>query len=118
MAKKRSPKKVAKKTTKNSVNKFDQPAITQKESIIGMSLSDQDLKGKYCNLAVIKHTEREFVFDFFLSIDNHNFLSSRVITNPKHAKEICDVLANNLKGYEARYGQILPKTEKKAERKK
>ena len=83
-----------------------------------MRLSDQDLKGKYCNLAVIKHTEREFVFDFFLSIDNHNFLSSRVITNPKHAKEICDVLANNLKGYEARYGQILPKTEKKAERKK
>lgn len=118
MAKKGISKKVTKKTGKNSVSKLVQPVIAQKESIYGMSVSGQDLKGKYCNLAMIKHTEREFIFDFFLSIDNHNFLSSRVITNPKHAKEICDVLANNLKRYENRYGQILPKTEKKTKRKK
>ena len=66
----------------------------------------ESLEGKYCNIAVIKHTTREFIIDFIFNVEEHTSLVSRVITNPKHAKEIYEVLGINIKQYEDNYGKI------------
>jgi hypothetical protein len=64
------------------------------------------IAGDYCNIAVVHHTEREFVLDFIFAIANQHSLVSRVITNPQHVKKFCEVLGNNIKQYEKKFGEI------------
>ena len=109
----RVTKKVNIESTKKGRAKHVKLENVQKEAMIGYRVSDEEFRGKYCNVAVIKHTEREFVFDFLLLLDSQSVLSSRIITNPKHAKQISEVLSNNIKIYEKHFGQILLGTEKK-----
>ena len=65
--------------------------------------------GVYCNVAAIHHTRREFVLDFVFVLFGDAQVTSRVITSPQHAKEIYDIMGDNIKKYEAKYGQIEPK---------
>ena len=67
------------------------------------------LLGNYSNLAVISHTEREFVFDFALAVRNQSVLASRVITSPHHAKKVFEALGTNIKRYEETFGEIKDK---------
>jgi hypothetical protein len=71
---------------------------------IGASL--QQVLGHYANVAVIKHTKREFVFDFLFATEPSPFLAARVITSPAHAKAIHKVLGQNIERYEKTFGNI------------
>jgi len=71
-------------------------------------------QGKYCNVASIKHSLREFIFDFIWSIENRNLLTARIITNPGHAKEIYEALGKNIEHYEKAHGKIQVGREKKS----
>ena len=73
---------------------------------VEIQASRDELLGNYCNVAMIKHTKREFALDFLLRIDNYTILASRVITSPQHAKEIYKVLGSNIGQYEKQYGEI------------
>lgn len=73
---------------------------------IGLHASQDMLKGTYCNVATIKHTTREFILDFVLGVDNLHTLVSRVITSPAHAKQLAEVLTQNIAQYEKRFGEI------------
>ena len=66
-------------------------------------------EGKYCNLAIIRHTPNEFIFDFVFAIQGEGQLVSRVQTSPQHAKKILDALGENIKGYEKQFGPIFDK---------
>jgi hypothetical protein len=66
----------------------------------------EQLAGNYCNVAVIKHNKREFVFDFFSHVEEARILLSRIITSPQHAKAIHRVLAINIEKYEKTYQKI------------
>ena len=66
----------------------------------------EDFIGKYANLALIQHSAREFVLDFFLRVENETVLSSRIITNPQHAKALHKALSENIKRYEDSFGEI------------
>jgi hypothetical protein len=66
----------------------------------------EQLQGKYCNVAVIQHTKREFVFDYILRVGNNGVFVSRIITSPEHAKAIYDVLGKNIQQYENTFGKI------------
>lgn len=79
------------------------------EVAIEVQASRDELQGNYCNVAIIKHTKREFVLDFLLRIDNYSVLASRVITSPQHAKEIYKALGENIGRYEKQYGEIILK---------
>ena len=67
---------------------------------------EDQIVGKYCNLAIIRHTNREFVLDFISAVDVQRVLVSRIITSPEHAKELHKVLGANIQRYEKKFKQI------------
>ncbi|MHA1290990.1 MAG: DUF3467 domain-containing protein [Candidatus Thorarchaeota archaeon] len=111
MAKKKA-KKTSKKTVKAKVKRVtktkDKPTqpIIKKEDTLAILAKEDKLAGNYCNVAMISHTEREFVLDFIFAIANQHTLTSRVITSPQHMKKIYEVLGGNIKQYEKRFGEI------------
>ena len=71
--------------------------------------ADEDIaQGIYADMAVVTHTETEFVFDFiFLPPGQPNARTvSRVISTAVHAKRFCQALRENLKIYESRFGAV------------
>ena len=66
--------------------------------------------GQYANLAAIRHSWEEFIFDFaFLFPDGPlGKLVSRVILSPAHAKRFLEALQANIKRYEDGFGTIVP----------
>jgi hypothetical protein len=83
----------------------------ERQEVKLVQATSDKILGNYCNVAVIKHTIREFVLDFLLVLDNNSVLASRVITSPQHAKELSQVLGQNIEKYEKKYGQIVLKRE-------
>lgn len=106
MAKKKVLKKAYKKK-KLKANKVATPLEEQarKEGMPVFAKEDM-LSGNYSNVAVISHTEREFVLDFIFAFTNQHSLVSRVITSPQHVKKIYEVLGENIKRYEKKFGGI------------
>jgi len=79
-----------------------QPAQVQIE------IDEQTAQGVYANLAMITHNETEFVFDFiYLQPQAPKAkVRARIITSPLHAKRFLKALEDNLKKYEAHFGQL------------
>jgi hypothetical protein len=65
-------------------------------------------RGLYTNLALITHSETEFLLDFlFLQPQSTKTkVLTRLITSPVHAKRLLWALKENLDKYEARHGTI------------
>ena len=74
--------------------------------MLPVTASQEEMKGRYTNMAVINHTSREFMFDFFLTQENMNLLVSRLLTSPQHAKVFHEVLGANIEKYEKKHGVI------------
>ncbi len=66
--------------------------------------------GHYANLAAIRHSREEFIFDFaFLFPDGPmGKLVGRMILSPAHAKRFLEALQANVKRYEDNFGTIVP----------
>ena len=66
--------------------------------------------GQYSNLAAIRHSREEFIFDFAFLYPGGPFgkLVSRVILSPAHAKRFLEALLANIKRYEDNFGTIVP----------
>jgi hypothetical protein len=66
--------------------------------------------GHYANLAAIRHSREEFIFDFaFLFPDGPmGKLVGRMILSPAHAKRFMEALQANIKRYEDTFGTIIP----------
>jgi len=79
----------------------------EKKTQVKIEIETKDVKGEYCNMAGIHHSESEFVFDFAFVLGNQGKMVSRVITNPKHAKAISLAIIDNIKKYEAKHGEIM-----------
>lgn len=65
-------------------------------------------RGIYTNLALITHSETEFLIDYlFLQPQTAKTkVLARLITSPVHAKRLMWALKDNLDKYEARHGAI------------
>ncbi len=103
---KASKKTVRKKARKVTVKKEPDRKV---DRVVDVLSTNELLQGKYCNVGVIKHTLREFILDFILTVDNRSTLVSRVITSPAHAREIYEALGKNIERYEKTHGKILLK---------
>jgi hypothetical protein len=66
--------------------------------------------GQYSNLAAIRHTKEEFIFDFaFIFPDGPmGKLVSRIIVSPAHAKRFMEALIANIRRYEENFGPLIP----------
>ncbi|WP_338278005.1 DUF3467 domain-containing protein [Corallococcus caeni] len=73
-----------------------------------VQMTEEVANGQYSNLALVNHTDSEFVLDF-LYVQPQQPLArvrSRIITSPRHLKRLLKVLQDNVQHYEARFGPI------------
>lgn len=78
------------------------------EKRIEIQIDEVVAQGVYANLASLNHTDGEFTLDF-IYLQPHvpqGKVRSRVITSPRHAKQLLLALEENLRRYEATYGPI------------
>jgi hypothetical protein len=77
---------------------------------IDIKVDEQVALGQYSNLAAIRHTREEFIFDFaFIFPDGPaGKLISRVILSPAHVKRFLEALETNVRRYEDDFGAITP----------
>lgn len=72
-----------------------------------LELDKETAKGSYSNMAVIAHTKDEFIIDFALAYPGQPpQVASRIITSPQHAKAFLKSLQDNIRRFEARFGEI------------
>ncbi len=70
--------------------------------------------GKYTNLAMIGHSGSEFLIDFIFAAPGmpQAPVVSRMIMSPENAKKLLFALTDNIKKYEAQFGEIAPRAGK------
>ena len=75
---------------------------------LNIEISEEVAEGSYANLAIITHSNAEFVIDFVNVMPGtpKSKVKSRVIFTPQHAKRFMKALAENIERYEAGNGNI------------
>jgi hypothetical protein len=75
---------------------------------LDIELSAEVADGIYSNMAIISHSTSEFVLDFIRMVPGvpKAKVKSRVILTPEHAKRLLLSLQDNLRKYEAHFGEI------------
>ena len=78
------------------------------ENKLNIELPEEIAEGVYSNLAVIAHSNTEFVIDFLRLMPNvpKAKVKSRIVITPQHAKRLLNALAENIQRYEAQHGSI------------
>jgi hypothetical protein len=79
-----------------------------KNNEINIELSEEMAQGTYANLAVISHSQSEFVLDFVRLMPGITKarVQSRIILTPEHAKRLLAALQDNVLKYESVHGKI------------
>jgi hypothetical protein len=80
----------------------------QNENQLNIELSEEIAEGIYSNLAIITHSNQEFVLDFVRIMPGtpKAKVKSRIIITPEHAKRLLTALEDNIEKYEAANGRI------------
>jgi hypothetical protein len=75
---------------------------------MNIELPEDVAEGTYSNMAIISHSNSEFVVDFVRLVPNvpKAKVKSRIILTPQHAKRLMKALADNINKYEAQHGPI------------
>jgi hypothetical protein len=75
---------------------------------ISIELSEEVAEGIYANLAMIAHSNSEFVIDFIRLMPGvpKAKVKSRIVITPEHAKRLLNALKDNIKKYEDTFGPI------------
>ncbi|HOZ87471.1 MAG TPA: DUF3467 domain-containing protein [Bacteroidia bacterium] len=80
----------------------------QNQPHLDIELSEEIAEGIYSNLAIITHSQSEFVIDFIKIMPGvpKARVKSRILLTPQHAKRLAKALAENLQKYEQMNGKI------------
>lgn len=75
---------------------------------INIELPEEVSEGVYANLAMIAHSNSEFVIDFIRLMPGvpKAKVKSRVVLTPEHAKRLLIALKDNLDRYEESFGPV------------
>lgn len=75
---------------------------------INIELTEEVAEGIYSNLAMIAHSNSEFVIDFIRLMPGvpKAKVKSRIVITPEHAKRLLAALRDNVKKYEDTFGPI------------
>ena len=79
-----------------------------KQNQLNIELPEDIAEGVYSNLAIIAHSNSEFVVDFMRLMPNvpKAKVKSRIILTPEHAKRLLKALHDNVRKFEAQHGRI------------
>lgn len=80
----------------------------KKDGQLQIELKEDVAQGVYSNLAVIAHSSSEFVMDFVRIMPGvaKAQVKSRIVMTPEHTKRLVLALQDNLRKYEAQFGEI------------
>lgn len=83
-------------------------ADQDKSKSINIELSEEVAEGEYVNLAMIAHSNSEFVIDFIKMMPGvpKAKVKSRIVITPEHAKRLFSALKDNIEKYEAAFGTV------------
>ena len=75
---------------------------------LNIELTEEIADGIYSNLAIITHSNAEFVIDFVKVMPGvpKAKVKSRILLTPQHAKRLLSALADNIQKYESVHGTI------------
>ena len=75
---------------------------------INIELSEDIAEGIYANLAMIAHSNSEFVIDFIRLMPGvpKAKVKSRIVITPEHARRLLKALEENINKYEKTFGTI------------
>jgi hypothetical protein len=87
---------------------MDQKDKTPPQNQINIELNDETADGIYSNLAIITHSNQEFVLDFIKVMPGvpKAKVKSRIILTPQHAKRFMKAMIENIRKFESQYGEI------------
>ena len=73
-----------------------------------IELKEDTAQGIYSNLAIISHSNTEFVLDFIRVVPGipKAQVKSRIILTPEHAKRLMFALQENISKFESQFGKI------------
>jgi hypothetical protein len=75
---------------------------------LSVELKPEAAQGSYSNLAIISHSQSEFVLDFATMLPGPGkaIVGNRIIMTPDHAKRLLNALQDNILKYENEFGYI------------
>ena len=75
---------------------------------LNIEINNETASGVYSNLAMINHSNSEFVVDFIQMMPGmpKAQVKSRIILTPQHAKRFLQALKENVQKYERQFGEI------------
>lgn len=78
------------------------------ENQLNIELSEEIGEGIYSNLAIITHSNSEFIIDFVKVMPGvpKAKVKSRIVLTPQHAKRLINALKDNISKYESVHGPI------------
>lgn len=78
------------------------------EKKVNISIAPDKAIGTYSNLAIIAHSQTEFIVDFASTLPGMQQANvhSRIIMTPENAKRLLFALQDNLVKYEKQFGTI------------
>jgi hypothetical protein len=78
------------------------------EQPIDIELSEEVAEGTYSNLAIITHSQAEFIIDFVRILPGipKGKVKSRIIMTPQHAKRLLFALGDNMNKFESNFGEV------------
>lgn len=103
-----SEHKTLKTRHRKTKHKMAKQQQQQEENQINVELSEEMAEGEYVNLAMIAHSQSEFVIDFIKMMPGipKARVKSRVILTPDHVYRLMQALKENIQKYEEVYGPI------------
>lgn len=80
---------------------------------INIELPEEIAEGQYANLAMIAHSNSEFVIDFIRLMPGvpKAKVKSRIVISPEHAKRLVSALSDNIRKFEETFGPIKQTTD-------
>jgi hypothetical protein len=84
------------------------PNKQQQQQQMEIELSPEEASGTYSNLAMITHSQSEFILDFISVMPGvpKAKVVKRMILTPDHAKRLAKALNDNIKRFEDEHGSI------------
>ena len=78
------------------------------EGKLNIELTEEIADGIYSNLAIISHSNSEFVLDFIKVMPGlpKAKVKSRIMMTPQHAKRLMRALKDNIAKFESQYGDV------------
>ena len=80
----------------------------ENKNVINIDLPEDIAQGSYVNLAIVGHSNSEFILDFIRVMPgtSKSKVTNRLVMTPEHAKRLLSTLEDNIDKYEAQFGEI------------